>query len=110
MPPFALFLYLSAMDFFSRVGAVEAAQGSFRARVRWKEDGQERQCRGPRRDYEQTAQEDLEILRETAAEHRSRKKGFKAIQAAAKRLRATQERCYRRRCVAGGTVALPFQS
>ena len=51
---------------FSRVGAVEAAHGSFRARVQWKEDGQQRQCRGPCRDYEQTAQEDLESLRETA--------------------------------------------
>ena len=64
------------MDFFSRVGAVEAVQGrGFRARVQWKQDGQQRQCRGPCRAHEQTAQEDLQILRDSA-EYKSRKKGF----------------------------------
>ena len=75
-----------AMD-FSRVGAVQALSGAFRARVQWKEDGHLRECPGPRRPTREAAEEDLESMR-AAASGMSREDGFAAMKVEADALKA----------------------
>ena len=68
---------LPAMD-FSKVGAIEHVGDAFRAHVHWRDNGQQRNTRGPRRPDEEAAKEDLESMR-AAASGMSREDGFAAM-------------------------------
>ena len=72
---------------FSRAGYVHSLTDSFRARVQWKEPGGPRECYGPRRPDEETAQDDLDAMR-AAAGGMSREGGYAAMEAEAERLKA----------------------
>ena len=53
--------------------------------MQWRAQGVNRHAYGPRRGEKQTAKEDLEIIR-AAAEGKTRRDGFAAMEAEAKRL------------------------
>ena len=72
---------------FSRVGAMQALSGAFRARVQWKQDGRLREAPGPRRPTREAAEEDLESMR-AAASGMSREDGFAAMKVEADALKA----------------------
>ena len=88
---------------FSNVGTSERIGNTFRAHVKLRITGQQRNAYGPRRPDEGAAQGDLESMR-AAASGMGREAGFAAMAAEAKRLIAGS---YRRPSVVGGTVALP---
>ena len=71
---------------FSRVGYVHSLPDAFRARAQWKDFGRPRECYGPRRPDEETAQRDLESMR-AAASGMGREEGFAALAAEANRLK-----------------------
>ena len=54
-----------AMD-FTKTSALECKRASYRAHVRWNDKGTRRHIRGPCRPHEQTAQHDLDSMREAA--------------------------------------------
>ena len=70
---------------FSRAGYVHSLPSAFRARAKWRDGGRLRECDGPRRTDEETAQRDLESMR-AAASGMGREEGFAAMAAEAKRL------------------------
>ena len=72
---------------FSSVGSLEPVDGGFRARFRWNANGSRKPCRGPRRQGEEAAKEDLESMR-AAARGKSREDGFAAMKAEADALKA----------------------
>ena len=72
---------------FSRAGYVHSLPDAFRARAKWKDGGRLRECDGPRRPDEETAQRDLESMR-AAARGMGRGDGYAAMAAEADRLKS----------------------
>ena len=72
---------------FSSVGSLEPVDGGFRARFRWNANGSRKPCRGPRRQGEEAAREDLESMR-AATSGMSREDGFAAMKAESDALKA----------------------